>query len=33
LDTTSRPHAMDGMPHSADIGLGAYSAVVLSQDE
>ena len=33
LDTTSRPHGMDGMPHSAEIGLGVYSAVVLSQDE
>jgi 1,4-alpha-glucan branching enzyme len=33
FDTNSRPHAMDGMPHSNDIGLGAYSAVVLSQDE
>lgn len=33
FDTTTRPHGMHGMPHSAEIGLGAYSAVILSQDE
>jgi len=33
FDTISRPAGMDGMPYSAEIGLGAYSAVILSQDE
>ncbi len=32
-DATSRPHGMDQMPYCIDIGLGAYTAVILSQDE
>lgn len=33
FDTFTRPSIMDGMPYAADIGLGPYSGVILSQDE
>jgi 1,4-alpha-glucan branching enzyme len=33
FDTTTRPHGMHEMHYSVEIGLGAYSAVILSQDE
>jgi 1,4-alpha-glucan branching enzyme len=32
-DTDTRPGAMDAMAHTASIGLGPYSAVILSQDD
>lgn len=32
-DTDALPGGMDGMPYAASIGLGAYSAVILSQDD
>jgi hypothetical protein len=33
FDTVTRPGGMDSMPDAADIGLGPYSAVILSQDD
>ncbi len=33
VDTFSRPASIDGMQQALDVGLGAYSAVILSQDE
>jgi 1,4-alpha-glucan branching enzyme len=33
FDTVTRPGGMDSMPYAADIGLGPYSAVILSQDD
>ena len=32
-DTDARPGGMDGLPCAAGIGLGPYSAVILSQDD
>jgi 1,4-alpha-glucan branching enzyme len=33
FDTLTRASGMDGMPYAADIGLGPYSGVILSQDD
>jgi 1,4-alpha-glucan branching enzyme len=33
FDTLARPGGTDSMPYAADIGLGPYSAVILSQDD
>jgi 1,4-alpha-glucan branching enzyme len=33
FDTLARPGGTDSMPDAADIGLGPYSAVILSQDD
>ena len=32
FDTTASPPGRDGMPFQADVGLGPYTAVILSQD-
>ena len=33
FDTITRPSGMHGMPYAADIGLGPYSGLILSQDD
>jgi 1,4-alpha-glucan branching enzyme len=33
FDLNARPQWRDGLPFSGDVGLGAYTAVILSQDD
>lgn len=33
LDTTADGGPLDGMSHSAELGVGPYGAILLSQDE